>query len=79
MGSGSVDPFSSLTELAELLATSDRAGYCFVQQMYRFSAGGLTDEAQALTIPRLFESFKSNDGLFEELLLSIVTDPSFGR
>ena len=59
-GAGTSVEFSSLQELAEILAASQRASYCFVQQIHRFSIGGVGDSNFEATTLRLHQNF----GLF---------------
>lgn len=71
------DPFGSLGELGQLLASSRRAQACFATQVHRFATGRLEEPADACALERVEARFAQSGGDIRELLLSLITTPEF--
>ena len=71
-------PFMNLAELGDILAESKAARRCFVTQVFRFAHGRLEDTGDTCTIDDLDQTLRDSGDL-RELLIAVVTHPSFRR
>jgi hypothetical protein len=74
-GKGTHAPFSTMAELGHVLASSDAAKTCIARQVYRFARGQLDDDV--CQIAPIKQRFFDSGGDLRELLVAVVTDPSF--
>lgn len=77
LGSGTTANFSTLPELASLVAGSDAAKACFTRQTYRFAMGYLETPADLCALSELQKRFAESGYDIRELLISIVTSQGF--
>ncbi len=77
LGTGSSAPFSSLPELAQILASSDAAKSCFARQYYRFARG--FEERLANRCARLWveDRFAASAYDIREMMIATVLAPDF--
>jgi hypothetical protein len=75
-----VGTFRGPGELGELLTSAPEVNACAVRQLYRFAMGrNELDDIDERLLASLGEDLGTADFRFDELLLSIVADPSFGH
>ena len=73
-----VGTFSGPDELAQLLLDHDLLDVCVVQQLYRFAIGRPVDSDDVSFVTAISDSFDDADHHFDELLMALVSNPSFG-
>ncbi|WP_176736567.1 DUF1592 domain-containing protein [Oligoflexus tunisiensis] len=64
-------------ELSQALATSPRAKQCFVVQTWRMAQGRLESADDVCAIRQLASTFVQQDMSMAELLVQLITDPSY--
>ena len=69
--------FNGPGELAELLTTSGALEPCVVRQVFRFASGREEADEDEPLLRKLEDTFVSGGRRFDQLLLSIVSEPSF--
>lgn len=74
-GKGTHAPYASMGDLGRTLAASDAAKTCVARQAWRFARGHLDDDV--CQIEPIKRRFLEHGGDLRELLIAIVTDPSF--
>lgn len=80
-GDGAIDgvgSFSGPAELAELAIASEMLEPCVVSQVYRFAVGRREDGDDAPVLEELVTKFQENGKRFDQLMLDLVSQPSFG-
>jgi hypothetical protein len=78
LGAGTHAPYRSLRELAQLLASSERAGSCFTRQALRAAHGQTEDVAEDLcALDALGRGFRASGRRIPELLIAITLRPEF--
>jgi mono/diheme cytochrome c family protein len=77
MGAGTNAPFTTLPQLAQILAASDAAPACFARQAYRFTMGYLEAPHDLCGLAAIESRFAQSGYDVRELLVAIVTAPSF--
>jgi hypothetical protein len=78
LGTGTHAPYRSLRELAQLLASSERAGVCFTRQVLRAAHGQHEDVAEDLcALGSLSRGFRASGRSIPELLIAITQLPEF--
>lgn len=78
---GDVDdvPFADESGLAEVLAKAPELPGCFVQQVYRYAAGRVDDEAETELLEALTRQFGVDGFRVKGLLVEVVMSPGFRR
>lgn len=78
---GDVDdvPFADESGLAEVLAKAPELPGCFVQQVYRYAAGRVDDEAETELLEALTRQFATDGFRVKGLLVEIFMSPGFRR
>jgi hypothetical protein len=79
LGTGTSAPFDSLPGLGRTLASSRAARTCLVRQVRRFALGTLEGALDECAIERARTHLTSHGDDLRELLVAIVSDPSFVR
>ncbi|MCB9506728.1 MAG: DUF1592 domain-containing protein [Myxococcales bacterium] len=69
LGTGTHAPYSSLRELAEMLADSEAAHACFVDRVYEFARGHEPDAVDACSLAPLSDTFAASGFAIVELLV----------
>jgi uncharacterized protein DUF1592/uncharacterized protein DUF1588/uncharacterized protein DUF1595/uncharacterized protein DUF1585 len=64
-------------DLAKLLEGDERVGHCIVQQLYRHANGRLDAAGEAAALDQIDARFADGGYRFRELLVALVTHPSF--
>lgn len=64
-------------DLAELLSTDPRVGHCMVTQLFRHAQARLDTKGEQPALDELTKAFEDADYDFRELVLALVTHPSF--
>ena len=80
-GTGAIDgigDFSGPAELADLAIGSGLLETCVVSQVYRFAVGRREDGDDEPILDELSASFLANGNRFDQLMLDLVAQPSFG-
>jgi hypothetical protein len=77
--SGDLDgtPLAGAADLARQLENHPRVGQCIVTQLFRHAQGRLDAESEAGALEDLEDAFAAADYRFRELLVLLVTHPSF--
>ena len=73
-----VGTFNGPAELSDLLLTTGLVEACAVQQLVQFAMGRPVDKDDDVRISTLTTQFAEGGHLFGELVMTLVTDPSFG-
>lgn len=76
-GTGTRARFSTLPELAEILAGSSAAKSCFARQWYRFAHGDLDGVEDECALQDLEQRFAASGFDLRELMIAVVTSPGF--
>ena len=69
--------FNGPGELAELLTTSGELEPCIVRQVFRFASGREETKDDQVLLQQLEEAFISGGRRFDQLLLGVISQPSF--
>ncbi|MCA9543732.1 MAG: DUF1588 domain-containing protein, partial [Myxococcales bacterium] len=78
LGLGTSAPYGSLAELGALLAGSQAAPRCFVQQLWAFALGRAADgAADACHVDALADGFVASGGDVQALWVALVAHPAF--
>lgn len=80
-GEGAIDgvgSFSGPAELAELAIGSGALEACVVSQVYRFAVGRREDPDDDPVLNELTTRFEEGGNRFDQLMLDLVSQPSFG-
>lgn len=78
-GTGTDAPYTSLRELAEILTASESARTCFHTQYFRFAHGREERPLDRCTLDDIDVAFVAADQRIDEMIVSLVTHPSFRR
>ena len=70
-------PFDGALDLSAQLADSRVVALCNVEQWMRYALGRAPVEGEAATVDALFDRFVDSDGDVRQLLIDLVTAPSF--
>ncbi len=68
---------ANATELAELLANSERVEGCFVRNAFRYFAGRNETYEDSCTLASMRDAYRDNDGSFREMLVALATSDAF--
>ncbi len=74
-----VGPFNGPSELGDRLMESGQLEYCVATQVFRFAMGRRETPRDANLIDQLVTRWRGKNRSFQELLLAIVTDPTFAH
>lgn len=77
LGAGTSAPFSTLPELAAVLAGSDAAPACFTRQVHRFVRGATETIDERCAIEPQVEAFRDSGGDVRALFVSMFTSRDF--
>jgi hypothetical protein len=72
-------PFEDVDGFTTILADSPRAQACIVRKATQFARGRPLAPADRCTVDEIRADFEARGGRYEDLVLAIVTHPSFGR
>jgi hypothetical protein len=73
-----VGTFSGPDELAQLLLDHDLLDVCVTQQLYRYAIGRAVESDDTSFVTAISGSFEDSDHRFDQLLIALVSNPSFG-
>lgn len=76
LGAGTTAPFTSIAELAQLLADSRAAHSCVATQYYRFARGTLESEGDRCALDAVTTRLSTTDDL-RELIIATYAAPAF--
>lgn len=65
------------TELADLLAGSERVEGCFVRNTFRYFMGRNETYEDACTLVAMRDAYRQNNGSFQEMLITLLTSDTF--
>jgi hypothetical protein len=72
-----VATFNGVVQLEDLMMSSGIMENCVSRQVFRFAYGRNDDSADSDYVTRMTDGFKKDNRAFGQLLLSVVTDPTF--
>jgi hypothetical protein len=69
--------FNGVVQLEDLMMNSGQMESCISRQVFRFAFGRNDVSADSDFVTRMTDGFKQDNRVFTQLLLSVVTDPTF--
>jgi hypothetical protein len=69
--------FNGVVQLEDLMMNSGQMESCISRQVFRFAFGRNDVSADSDFVARMTDGFKADNRVFTQLLLSVVTDPTF--
>lgn len=78
-GTGTRAPFTTLAELAQVVAASSRAKNCFAAQLHHFARGDLAPDAEVCAVEDFQRRFAAVGYDIRELMIAVTQAPGFAR